>query len=283
MDVEFHLALIEWNFQDGRYDYPPVNASFVTQTSSLFLKTLQSMPNLQNLSVEIPDLSHHHTAFSEAIDSVPQAALPITQLTLGQFGHSLIRHSPKLQAAKMRDWRWANGNSTAFEAFVDALKRFPGNELHRVGISYRMDEKVLQALLTAVPHIKSLIFQIGTGWSGSVKDLIPTLNLFQSLEELQLADVSSLGLGFDPPWCGNSYMDDPTLADRVGEEARVYERMVFEMMCKGLPRLNLLRFNDEGTQFDLTHKECLEWRERCKDQTDCYSNVTLPEGWRSSV
>lgn len=39
------------------------------------------------------------------------------------------------------------------------------------------------------------------------------------LKRLSLPDIVDLGLGFDPPWCGNAYDDNPELEDQVDKEA----------------------------------------------------------------
>ncbi len=121
---------------------------------------------------------------------------------------------------------------------------------------------------------------------------IPSLRLFAQLEELRLPFTNELDLGFDAPWCGNVYMDDPTLSDRVAAAGRGYEKMVVEMVCKGLPTVKTLRFigydDGDGHHYDLTNEvsetplqpaittiqECTAWRKSCNGQEDCYKNIT---------
>ena len=87
---------------------------------------------------------------------------------------------------------------------------------------------------------------------------IPSLRLFAQLEELRLPFAHELDLGFVVPWCGNVYMDDPTLSDRVAAAGRGYEKMVVEMVCKGLPTVKTLRFigydDGDGHHYDLTNE-----------------------------
>lgn len=48
------------------------------------------------------------------------------------------------------------------------------------------------------------------------------------------------------------YIDDPTLSDRVAEAERSYERMVVEMICKGLSRVRTLSFGSLESAYKLT-------------------------------
>jgi hypothetical protein len=83
------------------------------------------------------------------------------------------------------------------------------------------------------------------------QDLLPTLSQFKNLEELVLADASSLGVGFNPPMCGNVYMgpDGDEVRRQVQEEAKQARNDVMKAVmgaCTGLKRLWIGRLGMHG-------------------------------------
>jgi len=52
------------------------------------------------------------------------------------------------------------------------------------------------------------------------QDHLGALNEFKHLRSLSLPDESNLGMGYNPPWCGNAYFSDPGLADRLEKQRK---------------------------------------------------------------
>lgn len=150
MDVEFHRSLSEWQWTGQfEYDYPPASVPFIAETSSLFLDTLQSMPNLQNLTVNIPSLPHHETAFMEAMHRPNNLSLPIQRLRLGMYTHGLIAHCPQLRSTNMHDWRYLDDNGTSFTGFLDSLSNTNVREVEVM--KHYINEKDFQSEISQVP------------------------------------------------------------------------------------------------------------------------------------
>jgi hypothetical protein len=62
--------------------------------------------------------------------------------------------------------------------------------------------------------------------------LLPILARFTAMEELILAEVSELGVGFNPPGCGNSYMGPQ--GDERRKEVATQGRRARELAAKGV-------------------------------------------------
>jgi len=74
------------------------------------------------------------------------------------------------------------------------------------------------------------------------QDLLPILSQFKNLEELVLAHTSSLGVGFNPPICGNVYMglhgdEIRRQVEEQEQQARNYVVRAVLGTCTGLKRL----------------------------------------------
>lgn len=50
------------------------------------------------------------------------------------------------------------------------------------------------------------------------QDHINAFNSFKHLKSLSLPSVSDLGMGYDPPRCGNAYFGNPGLVDRLKKQ-----------------------------------------------------------------
>jgi hypothetical protein len=78
----------------------------------------------------------------------------------------------------------------------------------------------IEEVFAAIPWLKKLGMP-GGEYRGPFDDkYLEQLRKFENLEELILADVSNLHVGFDPPWCGNVY-DGPegeAYLQRVNQE-----------------------------------------------------------------
>ena len=121
----------------------------------------------------------------------------------------------------------------------------------------------MEAVLKHVPRIEYLALNGGV-YNDGIGGLLPVLAKFEKLEKLAVADAHALGVGFDPPECGNVYFGpggDEYLR-QVQEEAWVATKRVGEMVREGLEGLRVLwvgdwaraemmaEANDRGVEWD---------------------------------
>lgn len=268
MHIEFHRANSEWEFlSHSKFDYPPPTDALIRNASSLFLDALKAMPNLSNLIVHVASLPRYQTAFQEIVTQQTPLSLSIQHLSLGAYTEPLIMHCPNLKSTSMHEW-WRyfdDDNRAAFPAFLRYASNTSATDIQ---IYKHITSEDFALMLETIPLVEKLSFVIGF----HLEEHIPVLRQFARLELLELADVSQLRLGFDPPWCGNVYMDDPTLIDRVNAAALRYESLATEIVCKGIPQVKRLRFGSNW--YNLTTEECDAWRDSCKEEPNCYRNVT---------
>jgi hypothetical protein len=71
------------------------------------------------------------------------------------------------------------------------------------------------------------------------QELLPILSRFTNLQYLALPDTASLGVGFNPPGCGNVYMGPggEEYRQQVREEGRRYTIKVVDMVFPVCPAL----------------------------------------------
>jgi hypothetical protein len=78
------------------------------------------------------------------------------------------------------------------------------------------------------------------------QELLPILSQFTNLQYLALPDTASLGVGFNPPGCGNAYMGPggEEYRQQVKEEGRRYTVEVVDMVFPACPALRDLWIGD---------------------------------------
>ncbi|KAG9020168.1 hypothetical protein FS842_007540, partial [Serendipita sp. 407] len=94
-------------------------------------------------------------------------------------------------------------------------------------------ENVLD-IARSLPNLQEIGLQGGTGRysSNSVMDHLSCYRMFPKLKRISFPWVSSLGLGYNPPWCGNAYFNNPGLRVRLAAKAKE----VTEQLLEGIQR-----------------------------------------------
>ncbi|KAK0494144.1 hypothetical protein EDD18DRAFT_1356092 [Armillaria luteobubalina] len=100
---------------------------------------------------------------------------------------------------------------------------------------------LLTAVYDAMPSVETLTLDGGPVTDG-LEALIPILSQFRVLKTLELVDVSSLNVGFNPPWCGNAYMGPggAELLRRVQEQGEAANRRVTDMVFGACANLDVM-------------------------------------------
>jgi hypothetical protein len=74
------------------------------------------------------------------------------------------------------------------------------------------------------------------------------------LVEVNLPGASDLDEMFDPPWCGNAYMDNPGLIDIVRAEEQESLAKLFGIVQEHLPHLERVSFGG-GKHYNLARND----------------------------
>ena len=105
--------------------------------------------------------------------------------------------------------------------------------------------------MMAYPYFTPVSFPVSDSTSADLlklprQELLPVLSRFTNLRYLALPDTSSLGVGFDPPGCGNVYMGPGGEAYRqqVAEEGFRYTVKVVDMVFSACSKLRDLWIGD---------------------------------------
>lgn len=71
---------------------------------------------------------------------------------------------------------------------------------------------------------------------------------------MNLPGASDIDDDFDPPWCGNAYIDNPGLIDIVNAEAKQSIQKLFGIVQEHLPFLDRVSFGG-GEYHNLTRND----------------------------
>jgi hypothetical protein len=102
------------------------------------------------------------------------------------------------------------------------------------------------------------------------------LSRFTAMEELILPDASNLHVGFDPPMCGNAYMDTDgeELLKQVLAEGKLARKSVAKMVFEACSSLKTLWVGDSNRADAVKNEKgglsVVEWY---------YEDRPAPSGW----
>ncbi|KAL8687075.1 MAG: hypothetical protein Q9224_005259 [Gallowayella concinna] len=214
----------------------------------MLLQVLTSLPNINRLTLVIPE--HHTNVFKKIFNKSNPSFPSVRTLVLGPHMDWIIAMCPNLTTISSHDWRWLHSNIDGKQSnrhSADFIKSAgQAKDLRYFEMQERWPRWQLEAVYEAMPMIQSLAMPVGGG--DGIKDLLPTLSRFKGLSSLVLPNVSSLGVGFSPPWCGNAYMGPggEELALQVEAEGRQAAEMVARMVFGNVPSLEELWVGDHS-------------------------------------
>ena len=89
----------------------------------------------------------------------------------------------------------------------------------------RWDVDMLNSVLSAMPSIPSVAMTGRLEHGVGIRGFLTTLSEFKNLTTLTTPGSFAIGVGFNPPWCGNAY---------DGEDGEAYRQQVSEKRYFGL-------------------------------------------------
>ncbi|KDQ53141.1 hypothetical protein JAAARDRAFT_39505 [Jaapia argillacea MUCL 33604] len=198
-------------------------------TYALLPTFLASFPQLRKLTFRIQDpfVPGFQTAFDNVVET-HGPFLTIENLTISRSCVFLIQHCPNIlefeedSLYRDKDVQYI-AITKPLSTSCQGLRHFSTKEV--------ITSKTLRDLLTYIPHLEELKLNGGVqSWCNDPEDqetsgqgimkFLPTFARFPTLRKLVLPNASSLDIGFDPPWCGNAYDNNPGLVERVAREGR---------------------------------------------------------------
>jgi hypothetical protein len=80
---------------------------------------------------------------------------------------------------------------------------------------------------------------------------LPDLRAFTNITTLSLPPVHDLDSDYDPPWCGNAYIDNPGLVEEMDRQYNVSVRRLVDLVKEHLPVVERVRFGAREAWWDL--------------------------------
>lgn len=188
---------------------PPAKQDF-----EQLVKFLAQMPQLRKLVLYVP-LPHVTTL--ESVFEAADILLPsVNTLVFNPLCVFVVNKCPNLEAVSLHTpHRWRHQRPHADPS--DVIQKYKVTLVKALSLAKRLRRfeatgpwrvNDLLALAIIAPRLRWLEMR-GTSYAyeaDSTLEKLTALSGFENLERLDIADASELGLGFDPPWCGNAYM-----------------------------------------------------------------------------
>ncbi|KZV85407.1 hypothetical protein EXIGLDRAFT_841529 [Exidia glandulosa HHB12029] len=215
----------------GPEDAPDCASAFVEALASMpYLRSLTFQPNRNLLEVI---LQHFPVAFASSqlqLGRVESLSTDVSLTFMRGICPSAVALSLRMSAMGPDcGQEWAAGGRVTK---LDILDMGHGDEM--------------EDFVKYLPHITELVIQCRYF---DVKVDLARLASLKSLTTLHLPPLSSLKLGYNPPWCGNAYMgpNGQKLRERLNKEEEEAKRQAKGIVRNALPRLRFLRIGYVGT------------------------------------
>ena len=170
---------------------------------------LGRMTGLEKLVLVIPE--YHTDIFASEFISRNMSLPGVNTLAVGPFCDFALQTCPNVQTVSGNGYQWMNSKRADIfnRENTLALINAAGNAANvmNLEIMERWDVPLVQAILEALPDLPNLTLDGGI-YSAPIADFVPVLSQFAKLKRLAVTDAMGLGVGFDPPWCGNAYFDE---------------------------------------------------------------------------
>ena len=205
------------------------------------------MPQLQKLVLVIPE--YHTEIFAKTISGFKVSLPAVHTLVVGPFCDFAVQICPSVTTVANNGWNALHsrrGDAKSLQHTRDIIAAAgSARRLVSLEIMAWWEVDLIEAIHDSVPGLRRLALD-GGSYKKGIKSFIPVLSRFTNLEYLALGDASRLGVGFNPPRCGNIYMGPggKEVRERVALQRQVAERKVATMMALTCPRLKDLWIGD---------------------------------------
>ncbi|PVF93035.1 hypothetical protein CPB86DRAFT_790526 [Serendipita vermifera] len=217
-----------------------------TQT---LLRALSRLANLQVLRINIP--TNSATEYDQVMkNTTVDPPIQATQVALGALSESILQHTPKVNDVSIYGWQFRNNN----EAQKRVMQAIMGMELEHVELCSEHDlVNNIEVLRNGMPSLKRL--SLRHSWDmRNITAYISPLKNFTRLVEVNLPGASDLDEDFNPPWCGNVYIDNPGYIDVVNAEEKESKKKLLGIVQEHLPFLQRVSFGG-GEHYNLTRND----------------------------
>ena len=215
------------------------------------------MQKLEKLVLVVPE---HHTAIFASEIAKAEFALPaVRTLVVGPFCDFAVQLCPNVTTVSSNGW---SGLHTKLGGYSDRahtrdLIKAAGKapKVTRLEIMEWWQVDLVEAIHKALPHLTNLALD-GGSYKAGIAAFVPVLSRFQDLEYLALANASALGVGFNPPTCGNIYMGcgGKKAREQIDKRRRGAVEKVAKMVAPVCPRLKNLWIGDT-TRVEIVRNE----------------------------
>ena len=215
---------------------------------------LMRMSQLQKLVLVIPE--HHTDIFAKTISRSKISLPAVHTVVVGPFCDFAIQMCPKVTAIANNGWmalRATRGGRMSVQHTRDIIAAAgTARRLESLNITARWEVDLVAAIHESVPGLRRLTLGAGSYKKG-IEPLIPMLSRLTELEYLALGNTPTLGIGFNPPGCGNAYHgpNGKLFRQKLRLQRDLAERNAATMVTTACPRLKDLWFGN------MTHVEVL--------------------------
>ena len=206
------------------------------------------MKNLEKLIFVIPEERWHVEAFESELAQSNVTLPKVHTVIVGPFCDFAIRLCPNVKTVANNGRFWLDskrgirsGNNEHLINLIQAAST--AAKITNLEIRERWLSHFLEKIAVALPDLRSL--SLDGSMSDALSRFLPALGKFKSLQTLAIPHAAELGVGFDPPECGNAYWDDDgnedtAFAMQIADEEIEAEATVAEMVgpvCRNLTQL----------------------------------------------
>ena len=227
---------------------------------------LIQMPQLQKLVLVIPE--YHTDIFAKTISNLNVVLPAVHTLVVGPFCDFAVQICPTVITIANNGWdalHAKRGDRPSPQHTRDMIAAASSaRRLENLEIMARWEVDLVEAIHDSLPRIRRLALDAGS-YKYGIEHFVPVLSRLTDLEYLALGDASRLGVGFNPPRCGNVYMGPggKEVRKRVNMQCLEAERKVAAMVASVCPRLKDLWIGDS------THVKVL------RDKNGAFENYVL--------
>jgi hypothetical protein len=204
-----------------------------------FVGIFRRAPKLEKLSISVPDKEVE--SYQLAIQKPDTDLSSVRTLAFGKGFEWLVELCPQVTTISTCD-DWPTRGIRPAQPSYDLVRIASlATKLRVLEIKEYWSAELIEHIATLIPNLQGLGL-LGMLQYFKLGDLLTPLSRFRDLKTLSIPMASELGIGFNPPDCGNAYIgpDGEGLARQVEEDERQAEERASRMIFSVCPRLEVL-------------------------------------------
>ena len=171
----------------------------------LLRQTTSSLNNLEALRLEVNSFGNRQDVPENLLEALRKDTswLPsLRSLVISENLEKLLHDFDGISSLEIRN-RGPYLNAPVFQQCVNSGKF---SNLRELELNIRWHPQLLNELNHQLHHLEALGVVGNCIWGSPFLELLPALSCFPRLKTLTTVYASEMGVGFDPPDCGNAYM-----------------------------------------------------------------------------